>query len=225
MKSSFDLTCLNWKTNQRLGNFPFCDSEFSLPFLSFFFFFFFKHFFLSLIEFLDFFFFFFLSLYIFCFSYFLFLLFLLSFILWCFCSGILSFISFLSFFLFYPESWIFPEFSFILFALSPCFLLLLLAFFLFLSSFLLFSSFVFTSRPSSRCPSLRFSCCGPEEPEDQDEQRCRADHQGRQFCFHPCAESADHMLRGGAHQPETGLDKRHFLIWLNSIWSFISLFH
>lgn len=100
-----------------------------------------------MIEFLDFFFFL-LSLYIFCFSYFLFLLFLLSFILWCFCSGILSFISFLSIFLFYPESWIFPEFSFILFALSPCFLLLLLAFFLFLSSFLLFSSFVFTSRPS-----------------------------------------------------------------------------
>lgn len=37
MKSSFDLTCLNWKTNQGLGNFPFFDSEFSLPFLSFFF--------------------------------------------------------------------------------------------------------------------------------------------------------------------------------------------
>lgn len=119
MKSSFDLNCLNWKTNQRLVNFPFCDSEFSLLFLSFCFCSFLN---ISFFLWLNFRISFFSSLYFSCFSYFLFLLFFTLF--HSFGAGIFSFISFLSFFLFYRESWIFPEFSFILFALSPCFLLL-----------------------------------------------------------------------------------------------------
>lgn len=147
MKSSFDLNCLNWKTNQRLVNFPFCDSEFSLPFLSFCFCSFFKHFFLSLIEFLDFFFFF-LTLYFSCFSYFLFLLFLLSSILWCFCSGIFSFISFLfSFFILNLEFFLNFLLFFLLFHLVSfccCLLPYLLSFliFTFLVFCLYFSSFL-----------------------------------------------------------------------------------
>lgn len=194
MKSSFDLNCLNWKTNQRLVNFPFCDSEFSLLFLSFCFCSFLN---ISFFLWLNFRISFFSSLYFSCFSYFLFLLFFTLF--HSFGAGIFSFISFLSFFLFYRESWIFPEFSFIL-------LLFHLVSFCLLPYLISFLLFTFLVLPSSWCPSLRFSCCGPEEPEDQDVQRRWADHQGRQFCFHPCAESADHMLRGGAHQPETGLD-------------------
>lgn len=150
MKSSFDLTCLNWKTNQRLVNFPFCDSEFSLPYLSFclFVFCFFKHFFLSLIEFLDFFFFFFISLH--------FLLLLLSIfvIFTLFHSLVLLFWNFVFYFIsvFFPFlswilnfSWIF-FYSFCSFTLFPfavaCFFPVSFLLFTFLVFCLYFSSFL-----------------------------------------------------------------------------------